>query len=92
MGVSVRIMWLIPLAALAAIAGAAHPQGNKIAIGSGVVIYGSILYVMFSAAKLMFGIGAWAALGASTVALVLGVLAPAGIAAVAPATPAKKSA
>jgi hypothetical protein len=94
LGIHLRVMWLLPVAGIAAIAGAAHPQGGKIAIGAGIAVYGSILYIMLSAARLVFGYGAWAALGASVVALVLGVLAPSGVAAaVAKATgPAKKSA
>jgi hypothetical protein len=73
---TVRILWLIPLAGIAAILSAASAvKGAKVAAIAGIAIYGSLLWVIGAVAWAVFGIGAWAALGASTLALVLGVLA-----------------
>lgn len=77
---SVRLMWLIPGAALASIALASHPQGGKVAAATGIGIYGLFLYGILSVLNLFFGWGAWVALGASSLALILGVLAPAALA------------
>jgi hypothetical protein len=74
---TIRLLWLIPLAGIAAIATANRPDGAKVALASGIAIYGSILWVILWTLNMMFGWGAWAALGASSIALVIGVLAPA---------------
>ena len=71
-----RVMWLVPVAGLTGLASAAlGARGGKLAAFSGVAVYGSFLYVIGSVAWAVFGVGAWLALGASTVALVIGVLA-----------------
>ncbi len=75
-GNGVGILWIIPLAALVGvISGGNKVTGGKLAAGAGVAIYGSLLWVIGSFAYQIFGFGAWAALGASTVALAIGVLA-----------------
>ena len=74
---SVRVLWLIPTAGITAIASGADttPRGSKLALASGLAVYGSILWVIGSAAWMLFGWGAWGAFGASAVALVLGLFA-----------------
>jgi hypothetical protein len=73
---TVRVLWLVPLAGLAGLASAvAGNLGPKLAAASGIAVYGAFLYVIGSVAWAVFGLGAWLALGASTVALVIGVLA-----------------
>jgi hypothetical protein len=70
------VLWLIPLAGVAGVLSAGNrATGGRLAAGAGITVYGSILLVVGAAALLVFGLGAWAALGASTVALVVGVLA-----------------
>ena len=84
-----RVLWLVPLAGLTGLASAvAGNLGPKLAASSGIAVYGAFLYVIGSVAWAVFGIGAWLALGASTVALVIGVLAR-GHAELAAVTPAK---
>jgi len=76
-GVTFRILWLIPIAALAAIGSGSSTsvKGGRTALFAGIAIYGSFLWVIGSAANLVLAWGAWSALGASTVALVIGVFA-----------------
>lgn len=72
----IRIMWLVPVAAITGIISAGSAtKGAGLAAASGIAIYGTFLYIIGSVAWAVFGIGAWAALGASTVALIIGVLA-----------------
>jgi hypothetical protein len=75
-GISVRVLWLIPVAGITAIASAALPNGKKLAAFSGIAVFGSLLWMLGSVANLIFSWGAWITLGASGVALVLGVIAP----------------
>ncbi len=74
---SYRVLWLIPVAGVVAIASGADAtaRGKKLALASGLAVYGSVLWVIFSAAAAVLGWGAWAAFGASSVALVLGLFA-----------------
>ncbi len=72
----IRILWLVPIAAVTGIISAGSAiKGAKLAAASGIAIYGTFLYIIGSVAWAVFGIGAWSALGASTVALIIGVLA-----------------
>lgn len=70
-----RTLWLVPVAGVAGLASAANLGGGKLAAASGIAIYGALLAVIGAIAWEVFGLGAWAALGASTVALAIGVLA-----------------
>ena len=75
-GLTVHVLWLIPLAGVVGIISAGNARnGKQLAIAAGATIYGAFLWAIGSMAYLVFGFGAWAALGASTVALVIGVLA-----------------
>ena len=77
-----KSLWLIPLAGIAGIIsfgsfgsfGSAQ-RGAGLAAAAGITVYGTFLLVLGSTALLVFGLGAWLAVGASTVALVIGVLA-----------------
>lgn len=91
-GLGVRLLWLVPLAGLGGILSAGNRvTGGKLAAASGIAVFGSVLYVIGSLAWEVFGLGAWAALGASTIALVIGVLVRDAIPQVA-AAPADESA
>jgi hypothetical protein len=71
----VRVLWLVPLAGLGGIISAGNSvTGGKIAAASGLAVFGAMLYVIGSVAWQVFGLGAWLALGASTLALLIGVL------------------
>lgn len=71
-----KVMWLVPVGGLLGLASlAAGEAGGKLAALAGIAVYGSFLYVIGSVAWQVFGLGAWLALGASTVALIIGVLA-----------------
>ena len=75
-GFTLRVLWLVPIAGVAGIASViAKAHGGKLAALSGLAVYGALLWVIGTAAVLVFGIGAWAALGASLLALVIGVVA-----------------
>lgn len=88
----IRILWLVPVCAITGIISAGSAiKGAKLAAASGIAIYGTFLFIIGSVAWAVFGIGAWAALGASTVALIIGVLAR-GPAELPPATAAKPAA
>jgi hypothetical protein len=82
-GVTVRVLWLIPVAGVLAIGSGVspHPRAGRAALIAGLLVLGSIGWMLASLANAILGIGAWAALGASATALVLGVLAPAAPAA-----------
>jgi hypothetical protein len=77
-GVTIRLLWLVPLAGIAAIASgvSAGPKSGRLALASGVAVFGSVAWVLGSFANLVLAWGAWAALGASALALIIGVLAP----------------
>ena len=77
-GINVKVLWLIPVAGIAAIASAKKtgPGAKKIALVSGIAVFGSMLWMIGSVANLFFAWGAWTTLGASATALALGVLAP----------------
>lgn len=77
-GITLRVLWLIPVAGLLAIGSgaSAHPRSGRGALAAGALVFGAFLWVIGSAANLVLGWGAWAALGASATALVIGVLAP----------------
>ena len=77
-GVGMKVLWLIPLAAIAAISSSASSSlaNRRLALASGAIIGGSVLWSIGSAANSVLAWGAWLTLGASTVALVFGVLAP----------------
>lgn len=75
MGISVRVLWLIPLAGVGAIASSAV-GGKKLAIASGLGVFGALMWMIGSVANMVFAWGAWMTLGASAIALVVGVLAP----------------
>ncbi|HEV7556868.1 MAG TPA: hypothetical protein VGO00_15485 [Kofleriaceae bacterium] len=81
------VLWLIPVAGVTAITSSASSSvaNRRLAIASGAIIGGSVLWSIGSAANSVLAWGAWLTLGASTVALVFGVLAP-GIG----ATPARR--
>lgn len=90
-GFSFNVLWLVPIGGVLGILGAGSAKGAKLALAGGAMVYGAFLLVLGVSAWMIFGLGAWLALGASSVALVIGVLARAPAAAVAPvATPAKK--
>jgi hypothetical protein len=72
----IRVLWLVPVAGVIGIISAGSAlKGAKLAAAAGITIYGTFLFIIGSVAWQVFGIGAWSALGASTVALVIGVLA-----------------
>jgi hypothetical protein len=77
-GLSTAVLWLIPLAGIAACASANMTgiRGRRIALFSGVAVFASILWFIGSVANLVFAWGAWATFGASATALVIGLLAP----------------
>jgi hypothetical protein len=77
-GIHTSVLWLIPVAGIAAISSSASATiaNRRLAIASGAVIGGSVLWTIGSAANSVLAWGAWLTLAASTVALVFGVLAP----------------
>jgi hypothetical protein len=78
LGIAVRVLWLIPLAAAAAVFSSvvAEPRGKRLALGAAIVVYGSFLYMFGSAANAVLAWGAWGAFIASAIAFAIGVLAP----------------
>jgi hypothetical protein len=85
-GFTFRVLWLVPLAGITGVISAGNQvTGARLAAGAGIAVYGALLWVIGSAACYVFGLGAWAALGASTIALVVGVLARTPVAAPKPA-------
>lgn len=86
-GISSNVLWLVPAGGVLGIFSAGNKENGKLAATAGILVYGSILFVIAMVAILVFGLGAWIALGASTVALVVSVLAraPAPAVAAAPA-------
>src|SRR5687767_359687 len=78
-------LWIVPLAGIAGVISAGNKNGASLAAGAGIAVYAAFLLVLGTTALLIFGLGAWAAVGASAVALVIGVLAREGTPVVAPA-------
>ena len=78
-GINAAVLWAIPIAGGAGIASMVSKGawGARLTLLAGVAVFGAFLWFLGSAASLILAWGAWATLGASAVALVLGVLAPA---------------
>ncbi|MBS1123245.1 MAG: hypothetical protein H6Q90_5473 [Deltaproteobacteria bacterium] len=78
LGITVRILWFVPLAGLVAVASGSSvsARGGRLALVAGATVFGSFVWVIGSAANTVLAWGAWAALGASALALVIGVFAP----------------
>jgi hypothetical protein len=74
-GITGNILWLVPLAGITGIIAAGNKEGAKLSAAAGITIYGTFVFVIGAVAYLVFGFGAWAALGASMAALAIGVLA-----------------
>lgn len=75
-GLAFKALWLVPVAGVLGVISAGNrTSGAKLAAGAGIMVYGTFLLAIGATAMLVFGLGAWAALGASTVALAIGVLA-----------------
>ena len=72
------VLWLIPLAGIAGLVATVHEQGAKLTAIAGIAIYGAFVLVIGRVAYAIFGWGAWAALGAGTLALVIAVVARSG--------------
>jgi hypothetical protein len=77
-GISTAVLWLIPLAGIAAIVASNQTgiRGRRLALGAGIAVFASILWFIGSIANMVFAWGAWATFGASATALVLGLVAP----------------
>jgi hypothetical protein len=90
----IRLLWLIPLAGVAGIASAlsSHVKAGRVSLLGGIAVFGAFAGVLGLLANEVLAWGAWSAFGASTLALVIGVLAPAGVAAAAVAPVAKPAA
>ncbi len=76
-GISSNVLWLVPVGGVLGVFSATNQQNGKLAATAGILVYGSILFVIAMVAILVFGLGAWIALGASTLSLVIAVVAPA---------------
>lgn len=86
-GISSNVLWLVPVGGVLGLLSAGNKENGKLAATAGILVFGSILFVIAMVAILVFGLGAWIALGASTLALVIAVVAPAATPTVAPAKP-----
>ena len=77
-GINIKVLWLIPVAGIAALAsgGITGTRGRNIAAVAGIAVFASMMWMIGSVANLVFAWGAWSTLGASATALALGVLAP----------------
>lgn len=84
-GISSNVLWLVPIGGVLGVISAGNKTHGKLAATAGLLVYGSILFVIAMVALLVFGLGAWVALGASTLSLVVAVLARAPLPAVAAA-------
>ncbi|NVB79816.1 MAG: hypothetical protein HOV81_15580 [Kofleriaceae bacterium] len=73
-GLAFKSLWLIPVAGVAGLLSAGG-NGAKLSAGAGITVYGAFVLVVGKVALAVFGLGAWVALAASSVALVIGVLA-----------------
>ena len=78
LGITVRVLWFVPLAAIVAIGSgvSSHAKAGRVALVAGLAVFGAFAWMIGSAANLVLAWGAWAALGSSALALVIGVLAP----------------
>ncbi|HTL32781.1 MAG TPA: hypothetical protein VL326_06640 [Kofleriaceae bacterium] len=74
-GVS-NVLWAIPVGGVLGLfsAGASDKEGSRLAALGGGLVYGSLILVIGLVAYVVFGWGAWLALGASATSLVIGVL------------------
>jgi hypothetical protein len=72
------LLWAIPVAgAVAGVSGVlVAPRARWLALGAGAAVYGVLLVLLVVAAYEVFGLGAWAAFGASAVALAASLLVP----------------
>lgn len=77
-GIALRVLWLVPVAGIAAIASglSSHAKSGQLALVAGIAVFGSVAWLVGSVANLVFAWGAWGALGASAVALLIGVFVP----------------
>lgn len=77
LGLGVRVLWLIPVAGFGGVISSLEsgPRGVKIALASGLVVFGAIGYVLVAVLNVFLGWGAWAAFAASGIALAIAVLA-----------------
>jgi hypothetical protein len=69
-----RLLWDILFAGGAGVVAAVLPNGGRLAATAGGAIYGTALFLLGTMMWQVFGVGAWLALGASVVALVVGAL------------------
>ena len=70
-----NVLWAIPVGGVLGLLGAGNSkEGGRLSALGGSLVYGSLLLVIGAVAYVMFGYGAWLALGASATALVVGVL------------------
>jgi hypothetical protein len=78
-GITAGILWAIPAAGAIGVASmfGKGAWGARLPLIAGIAVFGAFLWFLGSAASLILAWGAWATLGASAVALVIGVLAPA---------------
>ncbi len=75
-GVMMYALWLVPIGAVVGLAASRSAKGKQLAGLAGGLVLAGILIYLGSALTAVLSWGAYATLGASTVALVLGVLAP----------------
>lgn len=77
-GVTFRVLWLVPIAGVLAIGAgiSSHAKAGRAALVAGLMVFGSFAWMIGSLANLVLGWGAWAALGGSTIALLIGIFAP----------------
>ncbi|HEY5921506.1 MAG TPA: hypothetical protein VIV11_07535 [Kofleriaceae bacterium] len=86
-----NVLWLVPIGGVLGLLSAGNAaQGRKLALAGGAMVYGAFLLVIGVSAWLIFGLGAWLALAASSAALVIGVLARSPAPVVAPVPAAKQ--
>jgi hypothetical protein len=69
------MLWDVMCAGIAGVITAILPRGGKLCAIAGGTIFGVAFLLIGSMMAMVFGIGAWVALGASAVAIVAGVLA-----------------
>ena len=75
-GLAFKALWLVPVAGIVGLLSAGNrATGGQLAAGAGITVYAAFLVAVGATAMLVFGLGAWIAVGASTVALAIGVLA-----------------
>jgi hypothetical protein len=74
-----NVLWAIPVGGVLGLLSAGNKESGRMAALGGSLVYGSMLLVIALIAYLVFGFGAWIALGASATALVIGVLVREGV-------------